>query len=572
MKYLLSKVLVVFMLIFSVVQVNAQNDDFIEMPEENQVALLLNMIQYSTVKILLIQDKAFLTLEKNGIIDNLEKSKLQDEIIIDSYGNLLRTMTELEIVGEKRKHLEKKMEMKKKNAIFNSLNSFGSVMFSPSPAGIAYAATSAAFNYARTVNDIKIEKMDEEFALNVDKIKLLEKYRADLFTESSKIYLKKNYSSKLLINEGTMKDFVKIALAIDTTNNIDVIKSNLIVLEGLAKDSVMADFSPFWLVLGKAYYLLNEESYYNRAVECFDKVFASKSDILRYNPYIAEAARLRLCLDMNNGRLLDVGTLFKLIEENTRPGIKDDIMRFMVPVFAYEKNWKKGDETLKYLYNRRVENEFGALACVYSLQRYDESAMEHKRAETMLKAAVMTLGLPQEMENTSKFEEEQRMTMIKNAAVLLAGTLNPPVLFFNYWQNSKKDKKDLMKNVFVAGAGSVDSVYFNEKNVNSLNVFEKDGYFGCLLEDHKWEDNVEKNFSLKMVMNDGWSVKFRKSEIEDETDNFVVKLHRYKKSKYFVKTEVRLFRTVISEISFMHNGDVEGYSLDLKNGKWVRAY
>ncbi|GEM_PF-6004585 len=501
--------------------------------EEENIAFLLNLIQFSVAKIIVSENKGFLTYEQESIMNNYERSELVDAKIINEYKYLFEGITQLVIRGEKRQFLDKKIQFKKDNAIYNSLNSFGSVLVAPSPVGIAYAVLNAGFNYARTTSEINMEKMEEDFQLKIDNIKNIDELRGSLFSTSALVYMEKKYHSQYLITETSMKDLAKAAFAVDTTDDPSVLKANLVLLEDMIHDASMSKFSPLWLTLGKVYFKLNE---YEKAESSFNKVCTMKSSVLRHNPYIAEAARYILTIRMKNNQYLDLEKYESLIDKNTPPGVRDDLYRFLASVYIFNEDWDSAKKYVEYLKSRNVEAEYGVLASTVDLHFYPENSIEYRRAEAIFRSKGLIWGITPESDKYIELEDEY--------------------LPYIYFLSPRLVKR----------------VYLNSNEVDSLTVSEADPYNIVSLKNSLWHKYMSESFSASVEFDDGIRISYRKSKDEDVTDDYIVRKVKYKRKKHlsWENWEARLIRMVITKVSIMENGEWVSFEPNTKTKKWVR--
>jgi len=154
---------------------------------------LINYIQFSVAKIVNGKSKGLLEDEFNAVINNINPTSLQAPDLINAYDILLSTLTELKLNENQKDHTLKVIERKKKNAITNCLNSFGSI-FVPGAnpatllASVAYTGISAVLNYRRAVNEVEIEGEEEFFEINQNDIEYIDSLRSDLFITTAKVF------------------------------------------------------------------------------------------------------------------------------------------------------------------------------------------------------------------------------------------------------------------------------------------------------------------------------------------------------------------------------------------------
>lgn len=386
--------------------------------ENERISSLMNYVQLSTCKILESENKGFIEDEFSAVLNNIEPSSLKNKEIIEGYEYLLSTLTELKITNNERKHLEIVAEQKRKNAIFNSLNSFGSVLFVSSKdpiligISLAYTTVNAGFNYARTVNEINIEKEEKTFQLDQTDLRTIDQQRTSLFTTVAKVYADKPFTSEKIINEKEMRYLARVMAEIDSAISDEelknIAKKNIQSIKKMEKN--FSTFSPYWLVLGILNF--NMEKYEDANI-AFKKVY--EVDIAcnifknKKSPYIKDAAKQCVLLCMKTGNS-DIHKYLRLVQENSNldQTTQDDNSYFFCTTYLYLKEFKAAKQEIQYLYDRGIEPEYGDLTCQYNLLSLPESDKNYKISETMLKAhIILNAGLKVQSELfTEKFKSE----------------------------------------------------------------------------------------------------------------------------------------------------------------------
>ncbi len=398
--------------------------------QDDRIASLLNYIQFSTCKIIESQNKGLLENEFSDILNNINPSSLKKSELINQYEYLLTSLTRLKLTQNQRRHLEEVSALKRKNAIFNSLNSFGSVLYVPSkdPASIgislAYATLNAGFNYARTVNNIRLEENAELFELSQQDLKEIDSQRASLFITSTKIYKKNKFKSRKLINESEMKSFAKIASLVDSTYDTEelakIAERNLPSLERMEES--FRKFSPYWLTLGKCYMYAGQAE---KASASFEKVYqidnASTIFKNKKSPYIKEAAKNNIYLLMKNNdrnveKYAEIIRNNSLLDQNTQ----DDLSYFFYAVYVYTEELDKAKKELDYLKKRGLEADFTQLSCSYNLLTNDISSAEHKLAEAMLKS-LSQIRFGKTAELAELFASDKNLAKVQDTVYFTSG-------------------------------------------------------------------------------------------------------------------------------------------------------
>ncbi len=336
---------------------------------EKTAVELINYIQFSVAKIINGKSKGLLEDEFNSVINNINPTSLQDPELISAYDLLLSTLTELKLSENQKEHTLKVLERKKKNAVTNCLNSFGSI-FVPGTnpltllASTAYTGISAVLNYRRVVNEVKIEGEEEFFEINQNDIEYIDSLRANLFIATAKVFANRSNSVEGLISENTMKQFAEAVNKISESKANA--KSSLVFLDAAEND--LSLFPPYWLARAIADYKSGSE---NKAyVEYLDKFneLNSNNPIFKKNPYCIEAAKLViestnsiLTSSPSNNELIEqakekISKSIEIIKNNTQSIQSDlDNMNFdFVQLYEQIGDFDNAEKCIKYLEGRQL--------------------------------------------------------------------------------------------------------------------------------------------------------------------------------------------------------------------------
>lgn len=330
---------------------------------------LINYIQFSVAKIVNGKSKGLLEDEFNAVINNINPTSLQAPDLINAYDILLSTLTELKLNENQKDHTLKVIERKKKNAITNCLNSFGSI-FVPGAnpatllASVAYTGISAVLNYRRAVNEVEIEGEEEFFEINQNDIEYIDSLRSDLFITTAKVFANKNNSVEGLISENTMKQFAEIVNSL--FDNEENAKKVLAFLDAAEHD--LLSFPPYWLARAIAEYKSDyDKGKYQNYLQEFYRL-NENNPIFKKNPYCIEAAKLDIeisnrKLKKNNGneklRKELIGNISKAIQiliDNTQSTQIDlDNLNYdLVQLYIQVGNFEKANKSIEYLENRQL--------------------------------------------------------------------------------------------------------------------------------------------------------------------------------------------------------------------------
>jgi hypothetical protein len=336
---------------------------------EKTAVELINYIQFSVAKIINGKSKGVLEDEFNSVINNINPTSLQDPELISAYDILLSTLMELKLNENQREHTIKVLERKKKSAVTNCLNSFGSV-FVPgiNPltllASTAYTGISAVLNYRRAVNDVRIEGEEAFFEMNQNDVEYIDSLRANLFISTAKVFTNRSNSVEGLISENTMKQFA------DAVNKIydskESAKNSLTFLGAAEND--LALFPPYWLARAIADYKSGSENgAYAEYLNKFNEL-NSKNPIFKKNPYCIEAAKLliestneKLASNITDEGLTEqlkenITKSIEMIKDNTQSIQSDlDSMNFdLVQLYEQIGDFDNALQCIKYLEGRQL--------------------------------------------------------------------------------------------------------------------------------------------------------------------------------------------------------------------------
>lgn len=330
---------------------------------------LINYIQFSVAKIINGKSKGLLEDEFDAVINNINPASLQAPELINAYDTLLSTLTALRLNENQREQAAKVLERKKKNAVTNCLNSFGSI-FVPGVnpvsllASVAYTGVSAALNYRRAVNEVKIEGEERFFEIDQNDLEYIDTLRANLFIATAKVFANRSNSAEGLISENTMKQFA------DAVNSMydgeESARNALLYLDAAEHD--LSLFPPYWLARAVANYKSgSEKSDYVQYLDKFNELNAN-NPIFKKNPYCVEASKLRIEAsnvmlnsdgidDDLRGRCIDtIKNAIEVIKDNTQAVQSDlDSMNFdFVQLYEQIGDFDNANKCIAYLEGRQL--------------------------------------------------------------------------------------------------------------------------------------------------------------------------------------------------------------------------
>lgn len=203
-------------------------------PTENekiQFAMLLNQIQYTASNIIQNRNKEILNQEFDFIINQIDKSKLYDQTIKNSYIDLLETIKKLKLTENERNFIIEINEREKKQAYTKAFSSFGSVFssgFSPASliTSLAYAGVSAGLNIMSADYEADNKLKEQMFRLDQKDLDEIDESRISLFSSYTDVFTEYKIPTTYEITEDNMKDFIK-----QIANNKDNYKNLITILE-----------------------------------------------------------------------------------------------------------------------------------------------------------------------------------------------------------------------------------------------------------------------------------------------------------------------------------------------------
>ncbi|MGN0750366.1 MAG: hypothetical protein ACI4LS_07745 [Treponema sp.] len=287
--------------------------------ERIQFAMLMNQVQYTTSTIIENKDKETLTNEFDFVINQIDKSKLYDFAIKNTYSNLLTTLKDLKLSENEREFVIEMNERERKQAYTQAFTSFGSVFtggFSPASliSSIAYAGISAGLNIMSAKYQADNKLAEKLFQIEQDQLDHIDSLRIDLWNNWTDVI--NNYSIPISyeISETQMRDLVK-KIAENKDNPQNLIR----ILE--SKKNIFEYFPVFWYQLGAQYQITKN---YDKANECYDKFedLTLKHSYLKTDPYYICVARNRIELLRETGITKNASLIqryLKIIEKNIIP-------------------------------------------------------------------------------------------------------------------------------------------------------------------------------------------------------------------------------------------------------------
>lgn len=337
--------------------------------------MLMNQVQYTTSNIIQTKDREILTQEFDFIINQIDKSKLYDYTIKNSYVDLLNAIKELKLSENERYFVIEMNERERKQSYTRALSSFGSVFnagFSPYSlvASIAYAGISAGLNIANAKYEADNKLKEQLFKIDQEELEVIDDLRIKLFRYYTDVITLYKIPTKYEIMESEMKDFIRI-LAEKKDNPKDLIRT----LE--SKKSKFEFFPVYWYQLGAQYQLSGNSS---KALECYGQFEKLKSNYsyLKTDPYYISVAKNKIeilrkdNIEKNRQQIIHY---LGIIENNLIPENESENRVFLAGVYFQLGQNSKAKSLLKLNIAR---NEYYVVSTdMLSLIEYEESKLSN---------------------------------------------------------------------------------------------------------------------------------------------------------------------------------------------------
>lgn len=354
--------------------------------EKIQFAMLMNQVQYTTSNIIQNKDREVLNQEFDFIINQIDKSKLYDYTIKNSYVDLLNTIKKLKLTENERVFVMEMNERECKQAYTKAFSSFGSVFnggFSPVSlaTSLAYAGVSAGLNIMSAKYDADNKLREQLFKLDQTELDTIDDSRIDLFSAYTDVITSYKIPTKYEISETEMKDLIK-QLAEKKDNHVDLIR----ILE--SKKGTFEYFPVFWYQLGAQYQL---ESNYTKALECYDKYENLKRtySYLKTDPYYICVAKNRIQILLEKGLEINRNVILsylKVIENNTVPENESENRVFLAGIYF---QLGQNDKAKSLLRLNLARKEFYSVSSeMLALIEYEEN----KKGNTLNPAILLELS------------------------------------------------------------------------------------------------------------------------------------------------------------------------------------
>ena len=544
-----------------------------EKPIDNKIqfAMLMNQVQYTTSNIIQSKDRELLTQEFDFIINQIDKSKLDNYTVKNSYLDLLETIEQLKLSENERFFAIEMNERERKQSYTKAFSSFGSVFnagFSPYSlvASIAYAGISAGLNIANANYEADNKLKEQLFRIDQKELESIDNLRKKLFSAYTDIITSYNIPIEYEISETEMKDFIR-QLSDKKDNHNDLIR----ILE--SKKEIFDFFPVYWFQLGAQYQYMGNIT---KAFECYSKFETIKSgySYLKTDPYYISVAKNIIEILRNQDKQLYKEYILKylnIIEKNLIPENESENRVFLAGVYF---DLGQNDKSKALLKLNIARNEYYAISSdMLSLIEYEES----KNSNTLNPALLLELSsinicISETNSNNlsitipRKFSEQKFVYFIFNNKLFSNPTFeinqtgHDYTLSFKTDINDKKKTKELVIGILNSNNQLIELVYdcdYIEKNSKVKELLDEieitfDDIEPCLLRDLFIS---LKNFSYDAKKDKEYTelVDIHKKQISKQTSkeqkNILKKEEKEKLQELTVKGKLRNITSEVSDVS-----------------------
>ncbi len=215
--------------------------------EKRQAAYALNMCTVSISQIVDYNDVYIMEQEYEAILNNLNLKQMpKDEALLRILSEIMNTITFFRIHDIRKKQIEKKYELRMKNAIWSAVPSLN-VVVSANPAAIALALVtqmgSGYMNYRKEKASAGANKEDAEIELEITAIEQLNSLKRELFTTAWRLADEYDFEDEWRLTEKQIKQYNDILIDCDELRKyerLDAIKE------------YFSAYPPFWYFIGNA--------------------------------------------------------------------------------------------------------------------------------------------------------------------------------------------------------------------------------------------------------------------------------------------------------------------------------
>lgn len=202
--------------------------------EKLKAAYALNLLTVSVSQIIDYNDINIMKQEYNTIINNLNLENMpKDETLLDIIKQIMDTISSYLIEDGDRKIIEMQYQQQIKNAIWNAVPNVGAIFATANPVALAMTLATQVgigyMNYRRNKADYEQKYASEEWALNRNRINMLNGLQQQLFETSWRLADKYSFPDKYRLTQQQITEYNRLLLEpnpIKRYNNLCVIAKN----------------------------------------------------------------------------------------------------------------------------------------------------------------------------------------------------------------------------------------------------------------------------------------------------------------------------------------------------------
>ncbi|MCF0215826.1 MAG: hypothetical protein HUK21_05080, partial [Fibrobacteraceae bacterium] len=326
-------------------------------------------------KIQSAKNKIAVETELSDILKSIDPTELKNDELIETYTFFMeKTINDMKLIDSEKDRVMKKIAQKRKGAKYDAFSGLGqsaiSVAISATGTGpmapyalvgsILTSTINCGLNYARTINQLDGEKLDAQLKFDEDQEKAIDYARANLFTQTAKIFKHVEYNGKQIIDEADMSTFASQIAEIEAETDVEKRRelSNKYFkyfFEDKIVERKFKNFLPYWeaqIKISSYLYAHSKKQNDKQGMKkAYDFAFVCYNNLMRLsngsfknfytkNPYLREASKVLLPMEIEQNRHADrINLLLSSIEENS-----DDMERLKeFPLLQFSAYYALGD-------------------------------------------------------------------------------------------------------------------------------------------------------------------------------------------------------------------------------------
>ena len=275
---------------------NRKSDEAVQISEEEKkrAAYALNLCMVSVSQIIDYNDLIIMDQEYDAILNNLNLENMpKDDALLEIFKQILDTVTFFRIQESEKKFVDRRYQMKMKNAIWSAVPNI-SVMIGVKPTVssilmLANTVGSAYMNYRRAKSEAKLDYDEEVWKLQTSAMEQINGLRRELFATAWRLAEKYEFNDKLRLTESQITNYNNILMDPNPYRRYERLK----FIEG-----EFEAYPPFWYFKGHTALSIanandDNNSYKEKAKNDFKKYFDIMKDencLLREDEICASCA------------------------------------------------------------------------------------------------------------------------------------------------------------------------------------------------------------------------------------------------------------------------------------------